>query len=247
MYRIFALFLISISLVRAEEPPRLSLDYTLFAQGRDVYERNCVLCHGPRGDGNGELSKGLSPKPRSFREGLFKFRTTPWGKLPTESDLRHTITTGLSGTAMGAFTQFQEGDVTAVIEYLKSFSRRWRNADNYAPAQTIPAPPEWLRQIQIAPKHLAKGKLLFNAACATCHGEKGDGQGPAGAALRDIWGMAVKPSDLSQPHLRCGDKPEDIYQVLITGLNGTPMVSFADTLTDEQRWQIIAYIGTLRP
>jgi mono/diheme cytochrome c family protein len=246
MNRILVLLVLLACPLRAEDAPRLKLDYTLFAEGKDVYERNCILCHGPRGDGNGELSKGLLPKPRSFREGLFKFRSTPWDKLPTEEDLRHTITGGLSGTAMGAFAQLREDEVTSVIEYIKSFSRRWRKTEHYAEALTVPAPPEWLQKSEAAKPHIDKGKLLFSAACASCHGAKADGQGPAANALRDVWGLASKPADLRQ-HLRCGDRPEDLYKVLLTGLNGTPMISFASTLSDEQRWQIIAYVRTLQP
>ena len=32
----------------------------------------------------------------------------------------------------------------------------------------------------------------------------------------------------------------------MTGLNGTPMVTFADTLTEAQKWDVIAYLLTLR-
>ncbi|MCA1964153.1 MAG: cytochrome c, partial [Prosthecobacter sp.] len=53
-------------------------------------------------------------------------------------------------------------------------------------------------------------------------------------------------SDLRQPHLRCGDRPQDIYRVLATGLNGTPMLSFETVLTPEQRWDIIAWVMTRR-
>jgi mono/diheme cytochrome c family protein len=79
-----------------------------------------------------------------------------------------------------------------------------------------------------------------------CHGPEADGKGPAVSALKDIWEQPARPSDLRQPHLRCGDRPEDIYRVLTTGLNGTPMVSFEATLTPEQRWDIIAYLFTLK-
>ncbi len=64
--------------------------------------------------------------------------------------------------------------------------------------------------------------------------------------LKDLWEQPARPSDLRQPHLRCGDRPEDIYRVLTTGLNGTPMISFEATLTPEQRWDIIAYLFTLK-
>lgn len=233
--------------LRADEPAGpVQLDFNLYMQGKYVYERNCIVCHGPRGDGNGELSPTLKPKPRSFREGMFKFRTTPLGALPTHDDLRRTIKGGLSGTAMGMFTQLTDEEVDAVITYVKSFSRRWRKPENYAPPVRLAPPPEWLKAPAEVKTHAEAGKKLFATNCATCHGEKADGKGPAAIALKDIWGLPAAPSDLRQPHLRCGDNPADIFRVLTTGLNGTPMVSFEATLTEAQRWDIIAYIFGIR-
>jgi len=113
-------------------------------EGKYVFERNCIVCHGPRGDGTGEMSAQHQPKPRSFREGMFKFRTTPAGTLPTKADLARTIRGGLNGIDMGMFTNLPDDDVRAVIEYIKSFSRRWRKAENYAPPMKLPQPPKWL-------------------------------------------------------------------------------------------------------
>jgi mono/diheme cytochrome c family protein len=225
---------------------RLSIDYTLYMQGKYVFERNCIICHGPRGDGEGELSKGLNPKPRSFREGMFKFRTTPYGALPTIDDLRSTIRTGLTGTAMGMFTQLGDDDITAVIEYVRSFSRRWRKPENYAEPLTFPTTPEWFKDESAKKSHASSGQILFTNVCSTCHGPKADGNGPTAPTLKDIWNMPAKPSDLRQPHLRCGDDPADVYRILTTGMNGTPMISYEGTLTPEQRWDIIAYISTIK-
>jgi cytochrome c oxidase cbb3-type subunit I/II len=219
-------------------------DFSRYLEGKDVFERNCVVCHGVRGDGKGELAPTLTPRPRSFREGMFKFRTTPLGKLPTEDDLRHTIRTGLSGTAMGMFTQLSEDDVTNVIEYVKSFSRRWRKAENYAEPIAFPEAPGWMSEAEQKAAHAAKGSVLFQVSCASCHGPAADGKGTAALGLKDLWGQPARPSDLRQPHLRCGDRPEDIYRVLATGLNGTAMVSFESLLSAEQRWEIIAWIFT---
>src|SRR4051812_26213021 len=93
-------------------------DTALFYEGREVYERNCVLCHGARGDGQGEMAKEVGVKPRSFRTGDFKFRSTPWGKLPTTEDLIRTIRQGVTGTTMGAFTQLTAAETRAVAEYV---------------------------------------------------------------------------------------------------------------------------------
>ena len=223
-----------------------TVDINRYMQGRYVYERNCIVCHGARGDGKGELSPTLVPSPRSFREGMFKFRSTPAGKLPTDDDLRRTITGGLSGTAMGMFNQLNGDDVDAVIAYVKSFSRAWRKPENHAPSLQLPEPPSWLLDVGASKAHAAAGKTLFTNTCAACHGNQADGKGPAVATLKDIWGHPAAPSDLRQPHLRCGDGSTDIYRVLATGLNGTLMVSFETTLTPDQRWDIIAYIMSIR-
>ena len=171
----------------AAEAPRIrtGANYDLYLDGKFVSERNCLVCHGDRGDGKGEMAADLPLKPRSFREGWFKFRSTPFDKLPTDADLRRTITGGLSGTAMGMFNQLTENEVTAVIEYLKTLSRRWRHAENYAPAIEFPAPPAWFADPQARADHAGKGKVIFSTTCAACHGPEGDGSGPAGLALKD--------------------------------------------------------------
>lgn len=222
------------------------LDFNLYLQGKYVYERNCIVCHGPRGDGNGELSPTLKPKPRSFREGMFKFRSTPYGMLPTDADLRRTITHGLSGTAMGMFSHLQTDEVDAVIAYVKSFSRRWKKQENYAPVMKLAEMPEWFKAPDEVKTHAVAGQKVFVATCAACHGEKADGKGPAAISLKDIWGTPAAPVDLRQAHLRCGDAPEDLFRVLATGLNGTPMVSFDATLSEAQRWDVVAYILSIR-
>lgn len=236
------------SLPSAADPPSppTTLDFNRYLEGRYVYERHCVVCHGTRGDGNGELSKGLNPRPRSFREGMFKFRSTAWNKLPTDDDLRRTITGGLSGTAMGMFQQLRPDELTALIEYLKSFSRRWRKPENYAEPMKFPPTPAWFADADILRARASNGRILFMNVCATCHGAGGDGKGPAASSLMDIWGLPCHPADLRQPHLRCGDEPADVFRAITTGLNGTPMLGFATTLSEDQRWDVIAYIISLR-
>jgi mono/diheme cytochrome c family protein len=229
-----------------EEPVRVGPDISLYGEGKFVYENNCVVCHGIKGDGLGEMAASLGIKPRSFRTGIFKYRTTPWGKLPTTEDLERTVHNGITGTAMGMFTNLNEAQLRAVVEYIKFFSRKWRKAENYAPPIVLPKQPSWLVDEAARAPHAAKGRETFQQICAACHGPAGDGRGLAAAALKDDWGAPATPADLRQPHLRSGDEPLDIFRVLMTGLNGTPMVSFAEAFSEEQKWDIAAYILTLR-
>ena len=56
--------------------------------GQFIYERSCVSCHGPRGAGDGVAAPQLDPRPRDFTRGMFKFRSTPSGTMPTLDDLK---------------------------------------------------------------------------------------------------------------------------------------------------------------
>src|SRR5262245_52657581 len=89
-------------------------------QGHFVYMKNCVACHGKRGDGRGDMGLTIQPPPRDFGAGLFKYRSTPSGSLPTNEDLARTVRHGIADTAMPAFTTLLPRDLDAVIEYVKT-------------------------------------------------------------------------------------------------------------------------------
>lgn len=49
--------------------PPFALDATAATAGRTIYtQNNCAICHGPKGDGQGFLSKGLNPRPINFTD-----------------------------------------------------------------------------------------------------------------------------------------------------------------------------------
>ncbi|HEU5197820.1 MAG TPA: cbb3-type cytochrome c oxidase subunit II [Methylomirabilota bacterium] len=204
--------------------------------GREVFVDHCAGCHGARGDGAGRAATFLSPLPRDFTAGVFKFRSTPSGSLPTDGDLFRTITRGVRWTAMPTWHEVSDKERMAVVAYLKTLSKRWKE-DPVEPAIVLPAPPK------ATPELLARGKTLYaQAKCAECHGEDGRGSGPSADSLQDDFQRPIRPADFTRGQLKAGGSVTDVYRTMTTGLDGTPMPSFADSMSDEERWAIAYYV-----
>lgn len=209
------------------------------ARGRYLYLTQCAVCHGERGDGQGLGAARLQIKPRDFTSGLFKFRSTPSGALPLDRDLYRVLNEGVRGTGMIPQTQLSADDRWAVIQYLKGFSTRFVR-ENPAEPVRLPPPPVDLRAKR------ARGRQLYvDAGCVQCHGVDGQGNGPSSRELQDAWGHPIRPTDLTQRPLKGGSSPTDLYRTLSTGLNGTPMPSYHDVLTEEELWALVAYVDSL--
>ena len=211
-------------------------------QGKVVYEKYCVLCHGEQGDGKGHFSEATTPVPRDFRQGTFKWRTTPSGSLPTDADLERVLMTGLYGTSMSSFsTTLSHAQRLDVIAYIKTFSPRFATEK---PQPTIIIPPE----PPYTPKSVERGAAIYEKFnCAQCHGDAGEGDGPSADDLTDDWGNPIVPYDLTEGHIKCGDSGPNIYRVFIGGLNGTPMPSFADSISPDEAWDLVHFIQSLSP
>jgi len=208
----------------------------LLAHGKEIYERRCVGCHGVKGDGNGLAATFLFPRPRDFTLGAFKFRTTPSGSLPTDGDLFRTVTRGVRWTAMPTWHEIPDKDRLAVIQYIKTFSDRWKKETPEPPA-LIAEPPK------ATPELLARGKELFDKAkCWECHGREGRGDGPAAPTLTDDLKFPIRPTDFTRGQFKGGSHVVDIFRTMTLGLDTTPMPSFADSMTEEERWAISYFV-----
>ncbi len=215
--------------------------------GKLAYERRCASCHGEKGDGQGPGAAWLNPKPRDFTSGIFKFRTSPLGTLPSDADLMRTLSHGVAGTSMPGFYEMPERERFAVVEYLKTFSKEWQDpAKRAAPVVGAPVP---LEDFTVHGKFLARaqrGRKLFVEACVLCHGPAGRGDGEGAAELTDDWGQPVRPANLRLPTIKRGKDVADIYTTLLVGVNGTPMPSFKDVYSDDALWDLAAYVLYLR-
>ncbi len=210
-------------------------------RGAEVFERFCVSCHGKHGDGRGYSAQFLDPAPRDFTGGIFKWRSTPSGSLPTDEDLVRTVSRGLAHTNMPSWAPLGERAVRDVVEYVKTFSPRWQTERPGEPIKIPPEPPD------SAESRKRGAELYQQQGCFNCHGAKGKGDGPSMPTLLDDWGHKIVPFDFTGGvRLKCGDRPEDVYRVFMTGLTGSPMPSYDGQLTPDEAWALVHYLQTLR-
>src|SRR3989304_549411 len=104
-----------VTLRAASGPEEARASSEAFLRGRAGYEANCAVCHGTGGDGNGMAAHMFRVRPRDFRRGLFKFRSTPSGSLPMAGDLVRTITEGIRWTGMAGRPDLSEADRRAAF------------------------------------------------------------------------------------------------------------------------------------
>jgi mono/diheme cytochrome c family protein len=84
----------------------------------------------------------------------------------------------------------------------------------------------------------ADGALNFVSYCEACHGATGLGDGPAGPALNP------PPADLSAVASQVGD--DYLFWRIREGKPGTAMVGWGSVLNEEQIWQVVAYVRSLK-
>ena len=220
------------------------------AYGKEVYEARCVGCHGEKGDGNGRAATFLwNQRPRNFTAGAFKFRSVQ-KPIPTDGDLLRTITRGVRGTAMPAWYMLPLTDRLAVIQYIKYVLAVDRSDPSKPYAYFVEEPAGEPLYIGPPPAPsqdiLAHGKQVWqNAKCYECHGPNGEGNGEKVEGMKDDFGFPIRPANLTSGQFKSGAMVQDIYRTISTGLSGSPMPSFRDSLPDADRWALAYYILSL--
>jgi mono/diheme cytochrome c family protein len=228
--------------------------------GKRVYFTKCVWCHGVDGGGDGPGADRLWPRPRNFNQGTFKIRHTASGELPLfdakkpvpgQNDLFETVTHGLPGSAMppweGILTEEQRLQVLSFVTTQLVKDRKFTDAKSES--QTVLQLSE-LKPVAASEESLKKGaELIVEKKCVECHGMEGRGDGNA-FNLKDDWGFSIQPANWHKCWNFRGSRQDpynvtNIFRTFSTGVNGTPMPSFADNTTVEERWHIANFVNSL--
>jgi mono/diheme cytochrome c family protein len=127
------------------------------------------------------------------------------------------------------------------VAFIKTFSPRWKNEKPGTPYTVPPEPPLTVASI----KH---GQELFQKLeCWKCHGQEGRGDGPSASTLTDSNDQPIRPYNFAAgSRFKCGTTNADIWKIFMTGVDGTPMPSFADVVKPEEAWDLVHYLRTLQ-
>ena len=97
-------------------PPKKTTE--LINQGKKLYEQSCVTCHGPKGDGKGQLGAALKPPPQPFNI-PFNQWTHSKGDLKKVFEV---ISKGKPNTSMVKWDQLSEQDRWALVYFVVEFA-----------------------------------------------------------------------------------------------------------------------------
>jgi len=183
--------------------------------GRLLYDGRCWPCHGPTGRGNGPAAGALKPPPADF--------TDP-DKVAARTGARlyRALSVGVPGTAMAPqrLTEKEKFDLIAYLRSLVKYSDG-KPADGKEPDEG----------------DARGGKEIYDKRCWSCHGTRGEGNGPAGIA------MIPPPTNFEDYEAMKERDPRDWFAAIQSGVPGTAM--YPQRLTDHEAWDLVAYLQSL--
>lgn len=206
---------------------RFSTDGETLALGEHLYEVNCTACHGANGSGEvlgatdlSDLRLMASKAPRDF----------------------YLITTQGKGSMPAWQGRLSQNERWAVIDYLRTFSY-----DPSLPGEEIAEPPPTATAVETAcdPAYLSQsnpfdwadadamtaGRVIYDQACAVCHGADGSGVLPG-------------TDDFTDAETSAALRDNSAEKLCIVAEGEAAMPGWKETLTIDQMWQVLTYIAS---
>jgi mono/diheme cytochrome c family protein len=208
-------------------------------RGRQIYAANCSVCHGDRGQGAAWAGANMARPPRNFAAA---------GADLTRETMIATVTHGRAGTAMAGFSQrLSPGDIEQVVDFVRtalmpaatatSISGTRAHGGREADAARAPAGVDMMAAFPKGLKGDAKrGSALYLANCATCHGSRGDGQGPRAYFINP------KPRNFIEPATRARFNRPLLHTAIAEGRLGAEMPAWDKVFDDQQIADVGEYV-----
>lgn len=91
-------------------------------RGRQLYAANCAACHGPAGDGRGEMAVALVPKPTDLTNAAHMAKRSDWDLYRIIRDGGQVV--GLSPSMAGYQPLLSDADLRSVAAFVRGLTKR---------------------------------------------------------------------------------------------------------------------------
>jgi mono/diheme cytochrome c family protein len=235
----------------------LYADLPTLERGMALFQQNCSGCHGPFGRGNGAATREwyAGNYPRNFWYGKYKSRSTPYGRMPEDSDLFRTISRGMYGSSMPSFRHLSEADRWSLVQFLKTLANFDDDYENKVVNRFDPEadrsrqpPPAVGPEPSVSLESVTRGRIVFiEQACVSCH--QGNKPKPVGLGrwegnfnwYDEMQRPVAHSRDLTTGVFRSGAASSDIYRIITYGPNIGPMPSYQN-IPEADRWALVHYV-----
>ena len=188
-------------------------------EGQRIYETVCWTCHGEAGRGNGPaVQAGSIPAPPDFTTGDYASLTA--------SDLRARFG-GTSGRESGGHPH---------MESVKGFLE----PEAFSAALSYVTLLSWPAEV---PGSALAGREVYEVRCQACHGDAGEGNGPASDQL------VTQPADFTRDTLISNRNFQLLYDRIRQGGDEnihSSMPPWGVVYSDNDIWDLVAYVGTFQ-
>ena len=189
-------------------------------QGRRLFERFCVSCHGIDGKGQTDMAAGLPVALPDITNDEWKYGSTD-GEI-------FTLVRGGTPNGMDAYRDRIDKQRTwHLINYIRTLAP---GSDLKLELEAVPENP-----IEYNIESLKRGRILYDNHCALCHATNGSGY------TDYLEFLPLPPADLTTGVFRYGTRDGDLFKIIRDGTeNG--MEAFKDRLSEDDMWYTINYI-----
>lgn len=225
---------------------------------KQIFQKYCSVCHGDKGDGDSRAAGGFDPRPRNFT-------TAESATELSRERMIHSVTNGRPGTAMvGHAKKLSPQQIEAVVDYIRATFMQLQpvkseavvsdllapNMSPKVPAQAgviSPATSEAQSTASVVvdmaaplPKKLKgsadSGRAFFMKNCFTCHGVKGDGNGPR------AYFIAPRPRNFTSAESRQTYNRPRLFDAITNGKRGTVMPAWGKVLNEQQIANVAEFV-----
>ncbi len=231
-----------------------------YAAGRSIFEKHCAVCHGDRGNGAMWAQSGLNPAPRDFTTAVARTELTRERMVHSVTNGR--AGTAMQPFAKRLTAQ----EIDQVVDYVRADFMALDGSEpaSAPPTQAVvpaPGPHQGVHeQASVVPEavpaqhatmtssdmsepmpkglkgEIAKGKAFYMSNCITCHGAKGDGNGPRSHFI------TPRPRNFTSDMSRSFYNRPMLFDAISIGKRGTVMPAWGKVLNDQEIANVAEFV-----